>query len=670
MDSAKISANSNLKLCAPSPDTYKRVYKTETLSVELMDPRDLFMGYNELFAAVYSYNLSFLSSILSDFDHAQIVLGFPGMAEGDKDLQELLAKALSDADIASEELSGCESLKMALRDGRAVFKVPVGITAHQKVYILRAYNGKTRVIYGSPNASYAAWKGDHQTENFNYDDSDIRYDEALNDFEALLALCADIPYDAVEGRYDPEKGNPIITKVKEAQEVLVVHDPKPDPDYIKYCIKNETGTKKYKEYLKGSRLKPGNGMVRIDADVIRHIEINREQDKRQKQLSSFVPTLTFDIPNKTAFIDGAIRDLTPDAQKVSDDISVILEAFSNFSSGDFVDQIGNLQETYFKLLCLLYCSPFHAFLRNELKAYGKEGFLCLPLFSLVTSTMQDSGKTFMIKFIIKTMAGKTVTPLNSSEMKSARTESAMFSNKGCPVFIDEVTNRFLSDRDTLIKNDHLCDGVPEMPMVIMAGNGVADQPGPIRKRVAFFKIDGSLNSSVDRNAYRSKGSSILKRTGDSFYRLYTKYMLEEINEMLSAIDSVTDDWYPDTVNISSRIILKILKELGFDIPPYMRELFWNQDYDSAPSSTAINEIQAEYNINKKAFKRNGKSIIINLGSDKESQRRGQNWAAMLPPEFSSRYTYRQDTGVELIIRNSDEFERQTGIHVKGKLFSK
>ncbi len=77
-------------------------------------------------------------------------------------------------------------------------------------------------------------------------------------------------------------------------------------------------------------------------------------------------------------------------------------------------------------------------------------------------------------------------------------------------------------------------------------------------------------------------------------------MMKAVTDLVNYIDEekpqeTNEMWYPDLVSISSRILLEIIRENGYDITSYMRELEWNNDYYGANYITenTIRSIQKE-----------------------------------------------------------------------------
>ena len=77
-------------------------------------------------------------------------------------------------------------------------------------------------------------------------------------------------------------------------------------------------------------------------------------------------------------------------------------------------------------------------------------------------------------------------------------------------------------------------------------------------------------------------------------------MMKAVTDLVNYIDEekpqeTNEMWYPDLVSISSMILLEIIRENGYDITSYMRELEWNNDYYGANyiAENTIRSIQKE-----------------------------------------------------------------------------
>ena len=292
----------------------------------------------------------------------------------------------------------------------------------------------------------------------------------------------------------------------------------------------------------------------------------------------------------------------------------------------------------------LFCSPYNALLRCSTKIKGVSPS-SLPLFALISSETSNCGKTFMVKASLKMMTGKGLDGVKSCDWSKEKIRETQTNVKGVPFFVDEIDNSYLSRIKDIIKNPEMCEDnqIEDMPMIIFASNDVLKPEEPIRKRMVFFTIDGALPSSVDKTAYESKGKSIIKKLDTSFYREYTRRIMERVRAEVDYIihsKNIPDEYYPDLMAISSEVIIEILNDFGYTVPKYMQKLTWENDYSSdSNAEEAIIEIGGFCRNNKNSYTitRDNK-VIIELGNDKNSQAKIKSWANILPAEMKASFS--------------------------------
>lgn len=146
-----------------------------------------------------------------------------------------------------------------------------------------------------------------------------------------------------------------------------------------------------------------------------------------------------------------------------------------------------------------------------------------------------------------------------------------------------------------------------------------------------------------------------------------------VTDLIAFIDEekpqeTNDMWYPDIVNISSKILLEIFKENGYDIPSYMRELEWNRDYYGANyiAENTIRAIQKEYEENPDAFVIERDIIKIEAGGA-DAIKRFKSWENTLPAEMRAKSSQMRD-GSCFISMNRKELEDRIGVKFKKRIF--
>ena len=227
----------------------------------------------------------------------------------------------------------------------------------------------------------------------------------------------------------------------------------------------------------------------------------------------------------------------------------------------------------------MFCSPFHAPMRCIAYSYDKVR-TAMPLFLTMASSTASCGKTFMTKAIIHMMTGKSINPFNGAdEAKINNIRQYQTFVSGFPVLIDELKN--FSNIDKQIKNSEMCEqgNFKNMPMCVFTTNSVSDLSEDFRKRMITLKLTARFPSNEDETKARAKAEVILSKLSSAFYRAYLIKMFDAVkSEIEYMIEDVPDDYYPDLLNLSSKVLIDMFKEYGYDIPAYVKELRYSIDY--------------------------------------------------------------------------------------------
>lgn len=243
-----------------SNDTEKQVLKvfhSELKTVEFSNVDELFCGFDTIKAITFSYDIRFINHLMQYFQYGEIILGADFMVQKDGKLNDLLEVAANNYD-ATQAVKNQKRLVDMLSNGDLNLRAANYILDHRKIYLLKADDGRTRVIKASANMSGRAWNGD-QMEYYEYDDSLFCYEEFENDFEVAWINSNEIPYTMVTGKKNDEyiNENPVIKKAKETNKVTVVQTT-PNPvniEVTKFMIDHKKVKEDYKEIFNGSGAK-------------------------------------------------------------------------------------------------------------------------------------------------------------------------------------------------------------------------------------------------------------------------------------------------------------------------------------------------------------------------------------------------------------------------------
>ncbi|MDD4496319.1 MAG: phospholipase D family protein, partial [Eubacteriales bacterium] len=144
------------------------VVRAEFLAAETLSWEELFDGFNQMYAITYSSGMDFICKLLKKFDQAEIIFGFDEVIS--YSLQEVMAYQLKTVERLREKASKNKlDLMSRIDDGSLRLLVARKQLSHEKIYLLKADDGRRRVVMGSANLSHSAFSGS-QRENISYMD--------------------------------------------------------------------------------------------------------------------------------------------------------------------------------------------------------------------------------------------------------------------------------------------------------------------------------------------------------------------------------------------------------------------------------------------------------------------------------------------------------------------
>ena len=637
--------------------TKHKIYHVELKDISYKDVEELFFGFNEIRAITFSYDIKFINKIMKMFDYGEIILGGRFMTRRDSELHKLtseaylLAENITLSEMAADAVRKEKDLVKMMGEGALSIRSPKYIIDHRKIYLLKADDGRTRVIKGSANMTSGAWSGD-QLEAYEVDDTYEAYEAYMEDFETSWKLSDDIPEDVVGSvKTDiPEKDIPVIKEVLKTQKAIVLEKPEDGVEVyekIKYTIDADKIMEKNKELVSNVKTKSKNGYIEIVPNLVKKISVKAKSLRRKveiKEKNIRYPELRFDFNLGEAFLDDEKLDLNPKEEEVKNDISLLFEAFDNYKK-DFIGETDRVRDSHYKLLNILFSSPFHAKLRcvADIKNIPTSS---LPLYTLLASKGSNSGKTFMTELILKLMTNKDLRAFSVKIITTGEIDDKLTQYKGVPIFVDEIDGPYYGRLKEKIKNSHHCElgQREEQPLFVFASNCVSDPEEPERKRMPFLRYSAGLKTDIDPLSYDGISKNMRAKVSNALYREYLRRMLKEVDELIDYMvksSNIADDYYPDMMAISSRTLRSIFTDFGYDIPDYARELNWNDDFSYHAkyiSKDALEGIRKLWENEPKSFIIKSSIVIITSGSDKGSRKTLESWANSLPVEFEAKYS--------------------------------
>ena len=657
--------------------TKHKIYNVELKNISYKDVEELFFGFNEIRAITFSYDIKFVNKIMKMFDYGEIILGGRFMTGRDSELHKLTAEAyllaenMTLSEMAADAVRKEKDLVKMMGEGALSIRSPKYIIDHRKIYLLKADDGRTRVIKGSANMTSGAWSG-NQLEAYEVDDTYEAYEAYMEDFETAWKLSDDIPEDVVGSvKTDiPEKDIPVIKEVVKTQKAIVLEKPEDGVEVyekIKYTIDADKIMEKNKELVSNVKTKSKNGYIEIVPNLVKKISVKAKSLRRQveiKEKNIRYPELTFDFNLGEAFLDDEKLDLNPKEEEVKNDISLLFEAFDNYKK-DFIGETDRVRDSHYKLLNILFSSPFHAKLRcvADIKNIPTSS---LPLYTLLASKGSNSGKTFMTELILKLMTNKDLRAFSVKTITTGEIDDKLTQYKGVPIFVDEIDGPYYGRLKEKIKNSHHCElsQREEQPLFVFASNCVSDPEEPERKRMPFLRYSAGLKTDIDPLSYDGISKNMRAKVSNALYREYLRRMIKEVDELIDYMiksSNIADDYYPDMMAISSRTLRSIFTDFGYEIPDYARELNWNDDFSYHAkyiSKDALEGISKLWENEPKSFIIKSSIVIIISGSDKGSRKMLESWANSLPVELKAQYSENME-GSRITV-NRQELEEALG----------
>lgn len=653
-------ANAGLKLAETTPrDNSANCYAMSYKDKVWQDPLDLFEGYRDLKAITFSFDFSFAAKLSKKFDNAQLIVGAEFMSSRiNKETANQVIEEVSPGAVVQKYVNQNQKLAKRIIEGSVEIKYPTIMYDHRKIYLLKATDGRVRVIFPSANLTAAAWDVNHHVENYMYCDDQELYEQFYEDFKTMWSLSTKIIPSAYieesvkstpeeeldenkeDKKFDPLMDNPLI---KAGTAIVVEQSLSPEEKITltQYDKDLNEIRSSYKEYFKGIPFKEDKqGRVTISANTIKRLAINAERSRLSKvtveEESEKYPRLNIDYLKEKAFIGEDELDLSPSDDEVKADIKELLGLFANYNK--FVNKTNQAQHNHFKLLNAMFSSVFNAKLRclANIKHLATSG---LPLFILLNSS-PDCGKSFMVQLILKMMTGKDNIGYKYKDVKGNELVAFQGTHKCVPIFVDEVTGYFSKSFGEIIKTSQDCEYHmrENQPLTVFASNDVTAPKAELRKRMIYLTYEMHLPSTANRREYETLGKHIQHRMGTAFFRKYLSEMIPYVKREIEKIETgegLSDTYSPELMQPSSETILRLIREYGFEVPDYMNVLTWDDDYADNSRSTyqnALDEIKELYYSQRKQFEVTEKFVTISM--DKmQGTKRCNTWYSALPNEL-------------------------------------
>lgn len=571
---------------------------------------DLFSGFDEMYAITYSSGIDFISRVLPNFKNAEIIFGCEAVL--DDSVAMVMSVQLSQLKFVTKHKSA-DMLAQRLDNETLKLYVSRAIKSHEKIYLLKSYDGRVRVITGSANLSYSAFNG-IQRENITYMDNISAYEYYYEQFERFKMECADNvehkcitkliakPDSSVDELLD---SLPISATIK-ARKAVILSETE-EPEYV-IAVDADKISKEIKPLIPK---KDKKGQIALSPEVLSNVKrrLKIERTEREEKLT-VMPKLRVDAEKKLLSFNNKECDLHPERSSIESDIRCYIEYMDGFDA--FSGNVENNKKMYFLFTNWFLASPFMPYLRFQANKYGQD-IKQFPVYAMLYGE-SNGGKTEFTKLLSKMMSGKNVTINKNGAFNNSTIDPLKQSCEGVPIIIDDLSKQqYQNNISNIVKYDEwgLKENLLYYPSVVMTTNEIPSVKNDISKRVFICHIDSSLDKEKGRANYK-KIANCEKHMSNSFYCEYVRRMFDRIEKMVDDMMGSDDSYLPDIFAESSETIIEILKEtLGDDLPEYIM-LCTYSDYfgNKAVGRNAINKIQRAWYYEPEAFTVNKKRGIL------------------------------------------------------------
>ena len=561
-DKAKVDSSSKLD-----------VVKAEFIKTEHTDWNSLFEGFDELYAITFSSGIDFTCQLLKKFSYAEIIYGCEGVLNNG--IATVMAIQQSLIERITKNKSARE-LSMLMEENKLKLYVSRDVKSHEKIFCLKASDGRVRVITGSANLSASAFCG-FQRENITYYDDQKAYDWYKERFEGFREQCSDnVNHKAFVATIEDEDylslnpGEVPLIKTLEKKEVVFLEPINEEDEseiIIAANIKGHEG--EIKPMLPKIKKEQGKVLLKMD-NIKTYVKNKAEQFKIKKVQESQLPKLHIDYDTRRVSFNGKECNLHPEPAKIRNDINSFISFMSSFDS--FHGEVLPAQKDYFSFMNWYFASVFMPYLRYIAKIYNYNVEQQFPVVGIIYGD-SNGGKSTFIKLLSKMMSNATIRPNASSDFTGTKIDNLKRACEGIPIYIDDLDKmQFTNNAGKIIKDDDwgIAERFINYPAIAITTNELPALKDYFSKRAVGCRIGIKVEKETGlRNAKKLNDS--FKKVTNSFFCEYVRRMFEKVSEMESLMKGDTVDYFPDIFKVSSEVIVGIIKEyVDEELPEYIR----------------------------------------------------------------------------------------------------
>ncbi len=629
------------------------VVRMQYIGAESIEWKDLFSGFDKLYAITFSSGINFVYKLLNMFEYTEVIFGCENVIS--YKMSEIFAYQNNLIEKLREKAS---KSKMDLLDkidsGKAKFYIARKQLSHEKIYLLESNDGRKRVIMGSANMSYNAFGG-NQRENICYVDGDDAFAWYKDVFNSLKENSTDeISHKAIDisDLSDNIDSLPISETIK-VSKVLELETDKSNLEEIEFILDTQNLAKSLEPMLPKSDKKTGKLLLSSDSIIKlrRHI---KDDEVKKKELNRDYPKLKINAFEQKVTLNDEPLDLNPTQEEIKHDVDLFISYMEGYKKfhGDFE----GMQYRYFEFANWFFCSPFMAVMR-DMAARFDQNKLPYPVFGLVYG-QSKAGKTSFLETLLKMMIGQKP-KVSAPDFTRSSIEGLKQTVQGAPIIVDDLTNiRFNQHAIETIKNDDfgISKHLTTYPAVVISANEDVKAVAPeVIRRTVICRVEAGLTNTevMKSNVVRN----VQQKIGTAFYREYLRRMLEVLPDLIEELRAEDAESAPDILKHSSEIIVSIVKEYSNLVPMYIRNLsLENYFSEQVTGKYAIKTIRNAWKTSKKSF------VIIPKSNELRYNAGAPYEATRIIKELPE--TLEAHTSRDWVVMNLDEAKDFFGIKFK------
>lgn len=580
------------------------VVKSSFLGEEKLSWKSLFEGFDELYAITFSSGLKFADDLIDMFDYAEIVFGcedvvgsgFAAVMAVEKELIYQISKSKS-----------VNKLSERMDAGSLHLYVSRDIKSHEKVFCLKSNDGRFRVITGSANMSASAFCG-FQRENITYYDDEKAYEWYKKRFEDFKSICSDnINQSAVvasseDAEYLDDHPEEIpVLKTMEKKGVVFLEPNTQSDDDEEIIVANIKGHENEMKQMIPKPKKDGGRLAFLAKDIQVIKQKNKDYREEKKAKEKKLPKLHLDYESGRLVFNGKECDINPPHDKITSDIHYMMNYLSSLET--FYGDVQEAQNEYYAFLNWYFSTTFMPYLRLAASRNNYDVTM-FPVYGIMYGE-SNGGKSTFVRLLVKMMSNKRIQMNPSGDFTASELEKLKRACEGVPINFDDLDKtQFKNNSGKIIKDDEwgIREGFINYPAVAITTNMIPSLEAPISKRAIGCRIHVKIDKeSGVKNAKQLNES--MKHVTNSMFCEYVRRMLPKVLEMEDNMKKNSSDYFPDIFELSSMVLMDIIKEYSDNgIPSYVRKLTYSDYFgEKVVGRNAIQKIIVAWENEPKQF---------------------------------------------------------------------